>query len=506
MKFISHFLLRRVLLIIQLVITLFLSYELYTLKMIPTKYLIIMMVVFLFFILGLYHGQKHPKEKPIKSFLYKIISILLSVAMIFASIQIMKGSNVLDIITGSKNQVIQVSVVALKDSQYDNIKDLQDKTIGVCSASDPVNINKTKSLLEDDIETFLLKDYESNSQSIKALYNKNVQAILIKEIDRTAIEDEITDFEEKTKIIKTYEIKIASVKANNAKVTQEPFHVFICGTDKKGPINTVGLSDVNMIATINPTTKQILLTSIPRDYYVEIDGYNGKDKLTHSAKGGIQCTMNTLENLLGIKLNYYVKLNFTSFMNIIDALGGITIDVPVYKTVNSNDGSFTTKIKNPKTKQGYTIYPGINEFDANEALAFVRERKSFVNGDKVRGKNQQLMIKAVIKKMCNISVLTKLDGIFSSVQSSLETNMSSDEIKSLINMQMNDLASWDVITYQLNGESIRVKEFATIPGGSSNPNGLYVMIPDENTILNAKQYMDTLFINEIVKIEEAVTK
>lgn len=502
MKFISQFLLRRVLLIIQLVITIFLSYELYTLKMIPTKYLIIMTVVFLFFILGLYHGQKHPKEKPIKSFLYKIISIFLSVAMIFASIQIMKGSNVLDMITGSKNQVIQVSVVALKNSQYDNIKDLQDKTIGVCSASDPVNINKTKSLLEDDIETFLLKDYESNSQSVKALYNKNVQAILIKEIDRTAIEDEITDFEENTKIIKTYEIKIASVKANNAKVTQEPFHVFICGTDKKGPINTVGLSDVNMIATINPTTKQILLTSIPRDYYVEIDGYNGKDKLTHSAKGGIQCTMNTLENLLGIKLNYYVKLNFTSFMNIIDALGGITIDVPIYKTVNSNDGSFTTKIKNPKTKQGYTIYPGINEFDANEALAFVRERKSFVNGDKVRGKNQQLMIKAVIKKMCNISVLTKLDGIFSSVQSSLETNMSSDEIRSLINMQMNDLASWDVITYQLNGESIRVKEFATIPGGSSNPNGLYVMIPDENTVLNAKQYMDTLFLNEIVKIED----
>lgn len=502
MKLISHLFSRRVLLIIQIIITIFFSYVLYTLDMIPLKYLIPIIILILILIIGLYRGQKNKEDKPFKTMVYKILSLFLSIVMVFGTIQFTKGSNVLDMITSVNSQVIQMSVIVLQESNIKQVKELENLVFGTCSSSDSINTNKAKAMIEDDIGKIQLQDYKTSNQLISALYNKEINAIIIKEMDRNNIEDDFGDFEEKTIVLKTYEIKIASVKADNAKVTKEPFNIFISGTDQKGSINTAGLSDVNMIATVNPVTKQILLTSIPRDYYVEIDGYNGKDKLTHSAKGGIQCTMNTIENFLGIQFNYYVKLNFTSFMNIIDALGGITIDVPVYRTLYSEDGSFTTKVKNPKTKQGYTIYPGINEFDANEALAFVRERKSFANGDKVRGQNQQLMIKAVIKKMCSPTILTKLDGIFESVANSLETNMSSEEIRSLINMQISDLATWDVVSYQLTGESIRVKEFATIPGGSSNPRGLYVMQPYEDTIIQGKQYIDTVIANQIVKIED----
>lgn len=496
MKFLSKLFSRRILLALQLIITAFFGYVIYKLNMLPIKFFIPLMVIVVLVFLGLYIGQKKPEDRPIKTAIYKIISLLVSIAMIFGSLKVMQGSNVLDLITGANSQVIQMSVIVLKDNNVNNIKDLKDSIFGACSASDEINTNKAKTLIEDEINTIILEDYVTLADTVKALYNGEIDAMILKEMERDSIGESYEGFDDRTKVIKTYEIKIASATANSAQVTQEPFNIFICGTDQKGDISTAGLSDVNMICTVNPVTKQLYLTSIPRDYYVDIAGYNGKDKLTHSAKGGIQCTMETIENFMGIEFNYYVKMNFTSFMSIIDALGGIEIDIPVYDTLYSDDGSFTTKIYK------YEMKPGKTTMNSKQALAFVRERKSFVDGDKVRGQNQQLMIKAVVKKICSPSIITKLDGIFESVAESLETNMSSDEIRSLINMQMSDMAAWDVVSYHLDGESIRVKEFATIPGGTSNPNGLFVMQPYQETIDKAKSNIDTVMANEILIMDE----
>lgn len=496
MKFLSRLLSRRILLIIQFAIVAFFGYVIYKLKMLPIKFFIPLMVIVVLIIVGLYAGQKDPEEKPIKSAIYKILSLLVSIAMVFGTIQIMRGNNVLDMITGANTQVIQMSVVTLENSSVSEIEDLKDEILGACSASDAINVNKTKAAIEEETGTITLKDFNSLNETAKALYNGDIEAMILKEMERETLEESYKDFEDKTKVIKTYELKIPSAKANSAQVTKEPFNIFICGTDQRGPISTAGLSDVNMIATVNPVTKQLYLTSIPRDYYVDIDGYNGKDKLTHSARGGIQCTMKTIENFMGIKFNYYVKLNFTSFMNIIDALGGIDINIPKYQTKHSNDGSFTTKIYKYKMK------PGKMHMNAKQALAFVRERKSFIDGDRVRGQNQQLMIKAIVKKVCNPSVITKLDGIFEAVADSLETNMSGDEVRSLINMEMDDLAPWDVLSYHLDGTDQRTFECSTVAGGCPNANGVYAMVPNQQTIDKAKGYIETVMSNEILKIKD----
>lgn len=488
---------RRVLLFIQIIITAGFGFIIYRLEMVPLRYLIIAEAVLLIIFLLLYKGQKKKEDNTISIYIYKIISLLLSIALVFAGLKITEGSNLLDVITGADSQTVQVSVIALKNSSVDTIEDLEGKTFGVCSASDVLNLNKAKAKIEEEIGTIDLTDYDSQANVAKALYNQGISAMILREVDRDIVEESYSNFNDDTKVIETYKFKIATAKANSAQVTKEAFNVFIGGTDQNGDISTAGLSDVNMIATVNPVTKQLYLTSIPRDYYVDIDGYNGKDKLTHSARSsnGIECTMRTIENFMDIKFNYYVKLNFTSFMNIIDALGGIDIEIPYYQTKNG-DGTFTTKIYK------YDMKPGKTHMDAKQALAFVRERKSFIDGDRIRGQNQQLMIKAVVKKVCSASVITKLDGIFASVADSLETNMTSSEIRALINMQIDDMSPWDVLSYHLDGTDGKEFEFSTIAGPCPNPNGLAVMIPNESTIQKAREYIETVMNNEILKIED----
>lgn len=495
---------RRMLLILSLLAVILFSFVTFQLKMIPLKFFIPMVICLFVVVYLLYKGEKDKKkEHPLRVTLLKLMNIILSIVLIFVSLKVMKGNNMLAAITGGGEQTIEMNVVVLNNSSYKVLKDLEGKIFGgnTTIADDALNINKAQAIIEDEIDEIDFYSYDTYDQLIVALEKTSIDAIIIKSIDIDSLDDIEDGFSDKIRIIKQIDIKIPGVKANSAKVTQEPFHVLISGTDKEGPIDTFALSDVNLLATINPTTKQVLLVSIPRDYYVDIigmDGVSGKDKLTHSAKGGMKCTQETVENLFGIQVNYYAKFNFTSFMNVIDALGGITVDVPQYAVKERDDGIFTT------TKGHYTIEPGINNFDAKEALCFVRERKAFVKGDEIRGKNQMLVLKAIIKKCCSPSVITKLDGIFDSLASSFETNMSAKDIQSLINMQISDMASWDIQSYRVTGDaSQRTKILATVGDVTkSNPNGLYINVPNEETIAQAKEYIQDIKDNKIVKVKE----
>lgn len=492
---------RRFLLLLSLLAMVFFSFVLYELQMLPLKYYIPVVVVLLIFLILLYVGEKDKEnEHPIRVTFFKLIHIILSVVLVVGSMYVMKGSDFLASITGGGDQTIEMDVVVLKSAPYQYIDDLKGLSFGA-NTSDAINVNKTETLIEDEIGDIEIQSYESYSDTINALKNGSIQAMVIKNIDYESLNDVEKNFQEDTKVIKTFEIKIPSVKANSAKVTKEPFIVFISGTDKKGPISTFALSDVNMIAAINPITKQVLLISVPRDYFVDIvgmDGVSGKDKLTHSAKGGINCTIDTVENLMGVEFNYYAKLNFTSFLNVIDALGGITVDVPKYDVIGRDDGVFTTKLDK------YTIKPGINEFDSKHALSFVRERKAFVDGDAIRGKNQMLMIKAIIKKCCSPAIVTKLDGVLESLSGSFETNMEASDIKSLINMQIDDMASWDVQSYRMDGYSQRTFHLATVGDVTKvNPNGIYITEPDEQSVEQAKEYLRILMEGkEILKVKD----
>ncbi len=499
-KIIKILLSRRLLLIITLIAAIVFTFVAFELSILPLKYFIplIVLVFFITFLLYRLSKDKYGRQ-PVKVAIMKLINVILAIALIVASWSLMKGSNFISSITGGAEEIIEMDVVVLKDSLYDTIDDLKGQSFGA-NHGDAVNINKTETMIEDDIGDITVTNYASNNELVEALMNQEMNAIIVKNVDLESFDSIEKDFNEKIKIVQKYEIKLPKVTANSAKVTQEPFTVFISGRDKEGPINTFSLSDVNMIVTINPTTKQILLVSIPRDYYVDIqgiDGVSGKDKLTHSAKGGIDATIQTVENLIGIDMNYYAKFNFTSFLNVIDALGGIEIDVPKYDVIGRDDGVFVTRLDH------YTIKPGKQTFDSKHALSFVRERYAFVDGDEIRGKNQMLMIKAIVKKCCSPSIITSMNSVFESLSDSFETNLSESDIKSLINMQINDMASWDVQSYRLTGDtSQRTFELATVGDVTSvNPKGVYVTQPDEQSIAQAREYINQVMSGEIVKVK-----
>ena len=500
--FMKKILSRRLLFILSLVATIFFGFVMFELQILPLKYYIPLMIVLLIFVVSLYFGEKDKHDRhPVRVTFLKLVNIILAVALVFGGLSGMKGSDLLAAITGGGDQTVEMDVVVLKSSAFESLKDLKGKPFGGNTAMDAINVNKCETIIEDEIGNIDVTQLTTYANVISALEKNQISAMIVKAVDLESFDDIEKGFNEKIKIIKKIDIKIPSVSANSAKVTKEPFHILISGTDKEGPIGTFALSDVNMIATINPVTKQVFLTSIPRDYFVDIvgmDGVSGKDKLTHSAKGGMQCTIQTIENFMGIKFNYYAKFNFTSFMNVVDALGGITVNVPKYRVVGRDDGVFVTK------KGKYTIKPGENHFNAKQALSFVRERKAFVEGDTIRGKNQMLMLKAILKKCTSATIITKMDGVSESLKDSFETNMTSQEIKSLINMQVDDMSSWDVQSYHLDGDpSQRTKTLATVGDVTKvNPNGMFITIPDQTSIDQAKQYIQSVMNGEIIKVKD----
>lgn len=492
---------RRLLLVLSILAAGFLSFVMYQLQILPIKYYIPFVGVLFLIVFLLYVAQGDRDDvHPIRVAIFKLVNVVVAIALVFVSWNVMKGSDFLSTITGGGDQIIEMNVAVLKSSSYQSLSDLKGCSFGANTSVDSVNVNKAEAVIEDEIDNIEVTPYQSYSALVDALKNGSVQAIIIQSIELESDSIE-AGFKDQVRIIKTIEIKIPGVSANSAKVTKEPFIVFISGRDKQGPISTFSLSDVNMIAVINPTTKQVLLVSIPRDYFVEmigIDGVVGKDKLTHSAKGGTEATIKTVENFMNIQVNYYAKFNFTSFMNVIDALGGITVNVPKYDVIGRDDGVFVTRLDH------YTIEPGEQTFDSKHALSFVRERYAFVLGDEIRGKNQMIMLKAIIKKCCSPAIITKLDGVFESLSNSFETNLSAKEIKSLINMQIDDMASWDVQSYRLTGDaSGRTMTLATVGDVSSvNPKGIYITIPNEEKIAQAKEYIDAVMNNEIIKVTE----
>ncbi len=281
-----------------------------------------------------------------------------------------------------------------------------------------------------------------------------------------------------------------AVNTQKADVTNQPFLIYLSGLDTRGSseIQDKGLSDVNMVVAVNPNTKKILLVNIPRDYYVGLEGNSSKlDKLTHAGNYGINCSMSTLEALFGIKFNYYVKVNFKSVVDIVDALGGITVQSDFnFKSRHSFSGNY------------YSFKKGENNLMGDAALAFARERKSFSNGDRQRGIHQQKVISAVFDKVISPSMLnpSKINSVLKAITSNMKTNVSSSEISSLVQMQLGDMASWDIQTFSVDGTGA---SRTTYSAGSQK---LSVMIPKMETVEEAKLKIQAIFDPSLVATTE----
>lgn len=465
--------------LVYALLTLAFIIQAFTINVIPMKYFVIVAIILLLLLIAMYYLQMGKRVNKFNKVLGKILIVILSIILGVGNWYFFKTSDAFRKMTGSDTDVSVVSVVVMKNSSIKDIADLTNKKLGTISVGDSDTQTKALSDIEKDINTKpVTVSYSSYKQYGDDLYEGKVDAILVNEGSRGMFEDEHSDFNNKTRVIKEYKYETKSKAiAKGVNVTTEPFNVYITGIDTYGTIATVSRSDVNMIVSVNPKTHQILMTGVPRDFYVpQVCQNNQLDKLTHTGIFGVDCTIDSMENYLGIKLNYYARVNFSSLINIVDALGGITVNSPF---------EFTTR------HGQYHITVGENSLNGDEALGFVRERYSLADGDRERSRNQMRALTAIINKALSPTIITNYTGIMSAVSGSFQTNMSQSEMTAFVKAQLNDMSGWDIKQIQVSGQGAT----KWTPANGFNA---YVMIPNEACVKNAVKLINKIDAGETI--------
>lgn len=349
-----------------------------------------------------------------------------------------------------------VSVIVMKSSNYNSLKDLSGKKIGTTSELDAKSTEKCLTDIKKSID-FDQEDYPNYNQEMTDLYDGRIDGVILDESSRGIVYEQFLNISQVTKVVHTTSYKAPREHAivdskHPVDVTKDPFTIYFSGNDSFGDIQETSRTDSNMLVTVNPKTHRILMTSIPRDYYVPVacaeDAADGcpdgqKDKLTHTGLYGVQTTINTIEDFMDVDINYYVRVNFSSLTNIVDAIGGV--DVTVGK------GLAVDQFYTDDTIGG--VVEGENHLDGQKALAYARERYAYEDGDLQRVKNQQKVLKAIIKKVKSPSMLLKYASLIDAIGSAIETNMPSSSITNFVKFQLASNSSWKFESYPMVGDT-----------------------------------------------------
>ncbi|BDF10378.1 MAG: LCP family protein [Emergencia timonensis] len=425
--------------ILYLLVTIAFAGILVYMDLLPFKYLCMAIGIIAVLLLIIFPAMFFRNFKKSRKIISLVLSILLMLAY-GAGIVYMSGTiDFFSKITKIGVQMEEYYVVARKDSDYKDENSIKGKTVQTY-LSNELNYSEAKNKLKEVVDV-KYEMTESLSELADGLIDQSYDTIFVSEAHYTTICSEKKNFRSDTKIIYTVEVeKETKDIVKDVNVTEEPFNVYISGLDTEGSISTVSRSDVNMIVTVNPKTHKVLLTSIPRDYEIKLPSkQNVLDKLTHTGLYGIEETIASVEQLMGIDINYYVKVNYTTVTKMVDAIGGIDIN---------SDYAFTT--------HGMGVYYAFNEgenhLDGSMALAFARERKSFSDGDFQRNKNQQIVLEGVLKKaLSSTTILTKYTSLLNAVEDNVEINMSQKDMQKLIKMQMDGMPSWNIQKQSITG-------------------------------------------------------
>ena len=428
----------------------------------PNKYLLLFSIFFSLVLLYNFLSDFIFK-KSIHKFISIIISFILIIINLFIYIYINKTDNFVNSL--QNNDVSETYYLAvLSNSKYKSIDDLNNLNIGTIYSNEDSYDSITK-IMKKTINYNEVK-YNDLIEMCNDLIVDKINAILISEDYKKFLEEnnELIDIQLKFIYDVTTKTSI-NIRAKDLNVVDTPFIVYITGIDTYGDISSVARSDVNIVAVVNPKIKKILLITIPRDYYVQLHNTAGyKDKLTHAGMYGIDMSINTIEDLLNIDINYYVRLNFSTLINAVDTIGGIDV---------YSEYEFNT--------YGYQFYKGFNSINGDYALAFSRARYNFLEGDRTRGENQMRVIEAIISKMSSSRILINnylsiLDGL----KNTFQTNIDSSRIYDLVKMQLSTMPAWNIEKFSLNGYDSSNYTY------SMGDMILYVMEPDYSTIDMAK--------------------
>lgn len=429
-------------------------YEILKLEILPSNILlpvILVIILFSLILLLLINFCAHGLATKI---IFSFLVILISVAYGLGDYYLYSTASTLNIVTEqaakSKNTV---SLIVKAESTKTDVQDINGSKIGVLK-----NINKegTKKSLNDISKQnigYSTEKFDNVPAMLQALYEGQVDAIILNEAYRSNVSEieNYGNFNNETKVIHqtVYYTKEANNSLAVSDITSKPFTILITGNDSFGALDEVSRSDVNMIVTINPLTSTILMTSIPRDAFVTevcddyACNYGVEDKLTHTGIYGADTTKDTLENLLDIDINYIFRVNFSSMIDIVDALGGIDIDVA--------EGMAVSRFYSDSTLEG--VHEGQNHLNGKRALAYSRERKAYLDGDVQRARNQQQVLQAMFKKASSPEIITKYSNILKAVGKAFDTNMTTKEITSFIKYQLQASPSWKFEQYVLKGEN-----------------------------------------------------
>ena len=479
-----------VLVLIQLVLTVLFLLKMFKLDILPFKYLFMINIILILLVLYDFTSQFTKSH-----ILGKLISVMLSCLILFTYLFAAKFDSVLDKLGAANVEIDIVDVCVLSNDKAQNLNDAANYKFAINSTASNANINTSiESISSETGKTIKPTEYTNWSNLVNALYdNKNVQAIVINHSMMSIISQEFPDFEDSIKIIKTYEYKEkVELDASNVNVKRDPFIIYVSGISSDDGEDTKlaskALSDVNILAVINPETKQVLLVTTPRDSYIKISnssGVTGYDKLAHAGSYGVDKSIEALENLYGINIDYYVKINFAGSQAVIDALGGITIESEIEFT----NGWEAAPVS-------YHFVQGANECDGKKAIAFARERKAFAAGDFQRGRNQTAVIKGIIQKATSPAILTRYSAVMDTVSDMFLTNIPSSAISDLVKLQLSNSTPWNIQTYSISGKTDEYRHLEV-----SNVYGASIVLPYEEDISTATKLMNKVIAGETFDVD-----
>lgn len=462
-------------LFIQVMASVIFMVALCRLGMLPTKYhvVIVGVLIIIWAVLFILRQKLKKNEKVIG-----VMSLFVSIVLFAVAFFVGKTTTAMEKMNenSKENVLINSIVVAVSvDDSAKYLEDTKDYAYGVQYTLKGNEIRESIAAINDELKKeVLVIEFANIQEQMEGLYEGEVQAIVFNEAYLGLLEEEFPDVGEKIRIIYTVDlekqIELDAAQeglAENQELTeQNSFIVYISGIDIHGSIKKTSRSDVNILAVVNPTSHQVLLVTTPRDYYVEFPGISGnrKDKLTHASIYGVDVSMETLGNLYDVDIDYYVRVNFTSMVKIVDAIGGIDVN---------SEYSFQSK-----TFSNETVYfkKGENHLNGEQALAFCRERKNIPDGDFQRGKNQQAVISAIIQKALSPSILTGATEIMDSIAENVDTNMNVSKIKELIKTQLDNPVVWNIQSMSAEGLPDS-QECYSMPGKN-----LYVTLPDDESV------------------------